>query len=810
MAGGLVGTAYVKVTPDTSQFGNQLANGVASPAQNAGRTITQRIGDAIGTGVPRVASRLSSGFDTAFNAASTMASTAGSRISRGVGSALTGLMGPIGRMRDGFLSSEAASSAFSGLSGTIGGKLRGAVDMVARGFNRIRGRSSEAAETATTGLNNTRRSGLGLGKLLGGIAIGSGLITIGKQAFQAASGIQDSKAALTGMYGSGTQAADMLGRVRDIAAKSPLSFQAYSEGAESLAYMGIKGGEAQTILGNLGDTLVGAGKGSDALQTVNEALLNMQSQGKLTAQDINRISQAGVPAWEALAKQSGVSMTEIRKQVTSGKLDVNDMLSAIKTQSGPTFQRLAAAGKEAGGTVSNTFARVKDNFLTNIGFMAQGGMTALAPMIGQIGDAVNTGIAKLPGILAQVGTYLAPVGQAFATVWQAAQPFLQGIGAGFVLALQGIGEIIQSVVGPALQWLAGLFQSLMEFLGPVAPILGGLVGAFAGATVALKGMATAITVVKTAWKLLSLAFAGSPIGFVATAIIGLIAAFVALWNKSESFRNFWIGLWEGIKSVAMAVWNALKSFFSTIFNAIVGSAKAVWNGLKAFFVGLWNGIVAIGKGIWTGLKVYFTTLWNTVRAVFTSVWNGLKSFLTGIWNGIVAGAKAVWGGLVTFFYTIPKKILGVFKGAGKWLLNIGKDLLRGLWAGVQGAAGWIWDKFKSFFGKLLPGWVKKMLGIGSPSKVFADLGQWLPAGMAEGIEDNSQAPLRSVQRMAGRLSDVATGVGTDFDMSVSGSSTLHSTIAEGIRSGMAEASIYMDGKAVARGVDRARKLEASR
>ncbi|MFS0783309.1 hypothetical protein, partial [Bacillus sp. 1P06AnD] len=37
----------------------------------------------------------------------------------------------------------------------------------------------------------------------------------------------------------------------------------------------------------------------------------------------------------------------------------------------------------------------------------------------------------------------------------------------------------------------------------------------------------------------------------------------------------------------------------------------------------------------------------------------------------------------------------------------------------------------------IPGWAKKILGIHSPSKVMEkEVGQWIPAGIAEGITNN--------------------------------------------------------------------------
>lgn len=50
----------------------------------------------------------------------------------------------------------------------------------------------------------------------------------------------------------------------------------------------------------------------------------------------------------------------------------------------------------------------------------------------------------------------------------------------------------------------------------------------------------------------------SPITWVIVGIVALVAAFVVLWNKSEAFRGFWIGLFEQVKSSFMQAWQTLK------------------------------------------------------------------------------------------------------------------------------------------------------------------------------------------------------------------------------------------------------------
>src|SRR5690606_42088554 len=78
------------------------------------------------------------------------------------------------------------------------------------------------------------------------------------------------------------------------------------------------------------------------------------------------------------------------------------------------------------------------------------------------------------------------------------------------------------------------------------------------------------------------ALRANPIGFIIGLIGALVAGFMYLWENSEGFRNFWIGLWEAIKTAASWAWNIvlmpvfdpIGSLSSWVFNNIVAPAIA--------------------------------------------------------------------------------------------------------------------------------------------------------------------------------------------------------------------------------------------
>lgn len=155
----------------------------------------------------------------------------------------------------------------------------------------------------------------------------------------------------------------------------------------------------------------------------------------------------------------------------------------------------------------------------------------------------------------------------------------------------------------ALQWLidTGLpaaekgFAWIKDNLPTIAIVVGGLTTAIVAQNAATKiktitdlAAAKGMTVMELAQKGLNSAMKANPIGLVITAVTALVAAFAYLWKNCEGFRNFWIGLWDKIKTVA----GGAKDFMVGTFNGIANIMKTPINAV----ISLINGAIeAINK-----------------------------------------------------------------------------------------------------------------------------------------------------------------------------------------------------------------------
>jgi phage-related protein len=104
--------------------------------------------------------------------------------------------------------------------------------------------------------------------------------------------------------------------------------------------------------------------------------------------------------------------------------------------------------------------------------------------------------------------------------------------------------------------------------------------------------------------------------------------------------------------------------------------------------------------------------------------------------------------------------------------GVGEDLVRGIWNGISDMGGWIENKIAGFVGDVAE-WLKEYFGIESPSKLMRDeVGKWIPAGIAVGIDENAKSVLSSVKDLtANTVGAAKSGLSAGSARTVSATST---------------------------------------
>ena len=266
--------------------------------------------------------------------------------------------------------------------------------------------------------------------------------------------------------------------------------------------------------------------------------------------------------------------------------------------------------------------------------------------------------------------------------------------------LQELAISFGELLMPAIRTIVGWIQKFVDWLnsmdegtrkvivtialvaaaiGPVLIIVGKVISAIGTIMTIIPKLAGVINAAKGVIAAFNAVCAANPYVLIIAAIVALVAAFIYLWNNCEEFRQFWIDLWESIKEIAVAVWEALKEFFTAAWEAIKTTAVTVWNAIKDFFTGLWEGIKNIFTTVVNAISTFLTNAWNAIKNTVTTVFNAIKTFFTTIWNGIKSVITTVVTAISTFLSTAWNGI----KTAITTVLNAIKTVVTTVWNGIK-------------------------------------------------------------------------------------------------------------------------------
>lgn len=294
-------------------------------------------------------------------------------------------------------------------------------------------------------------------------------------------------------------------------------------------------------------------------------------------------------------------------------------------------------------------------------------------------------------------------------------------------------EIIRPFVDKVVPPIKDFIGWLIENIPIVESTLAGI-----GTAMATMFVAKQIMAVVNSWKayktategasiaqwLLNSAQLASPMTLIIGLIAGLVAAFVVLWNKSEAFRNFWIELWENIKSITSEVVTAVGEFFSSLWENIKSVYASVTEWFSEKFTAVKDAIITVI----TPILDFFSEVWAKIKEFFTPAVEWFKELFSSVWQTI----KDIWDNITGFLEGCWELIKVVFTPVAEWF----KEKFSSAWNGIKdifsAVKGWFtdrWDEIKAVFSpvadyfseKFNDGWDKIKNAFSKAGSFFSDL-----------------------------------------------------------------------------------------
>lgn len=205
--------------------------------------------------------------------------------------------------------------------------------------------------------------------------------------------------------------------------------------------------------------------------------------------------------------------------------------------------------------------------------------------------------------------------------------------------------------------------------------------------------------------------------------------------------NMILTLVQGLATALPQLVTIATTFIPAVITGIIGALPQLLSTAGQIITTLMQGIV-------TSLPQLLSGGLEALMQFITGVLQNLPQLLeTGITliGELAAGAISA---IPTFLMMIPdlfKQAVDAFK-AVDWA-SIGSDIINGVINGIKNAGSALFQSLKDLASSALKS-AKSALKIGSPSRLFADeVGQWIPAGIAVGIEANAEDLNRQIANM---------------------------------------------------------------
>jgi len=605
-------------------------------------------------------------------------------------------------------------ASMMGANGKVAGEFA-RIDVLAQKLgNRLPGTTADFYEMMTM----LRRQGMSAKVILGGLGEATGYL-----------GVQ-----LKMGY---SEAAEFTAKLQDATRTSERDMMALSDVIQRTFYLGVDSDNMLQGFSKLTSSMdVLKRSGIDAARMFAPLLVMADQAGMKGEQAGNayrKVFQASLDE-DKLAKANGlIEKTGIKLDFSNGKgefggldqmfdqlkklekLNTSDRLAVIKKLFGDDAETLqvvalliskgAAGYAEVQGKMAaqaNLQQRVNSQLgtLKNLWDAASG---TFVNGLAALGEAAAPDIKKLVDVLGQAA-------ERFQS-WVKENPKLAGglfkiaaVVAAVVVAAGGLALTLGTVLMP----FAGL-QMAMTTAAPLFSGLGKLLVGIGGRVLPL---------VATGLRMVGMAITANPIGILLMLLAGLVYVIYRNW---DTFGPWFKALWDGIVVAAGWAWEWIKKLFA-------------WSPL-GLVINNWGSIVTYLSGLWEQVKLYVRGAWSVVTGIFSGDGDRIRSGLAMMWSAI----NGVLGGW-------PAK-----------MLQAGIDMVSGLVNGIRSRLGAVGEVISSL-GSGAIGGLKRILGIHSPSRVFAQLGDYTMQGFAGGLDRGQRLPLQRIASFGGRLQQAGAGI----------------------------------------------------
>ena len=387
-------------------------------------------------------------------------------------------------------------------------QLRRELEAVKSGLGNI-GTATKGAESQLTGLKKTLT---GAAAAFGGVSLAASAIDFGKGAIDAVGNYETVQISLETFLGSADKAKEVFEDLNQFSIKTPFTPDQVNQAGKALLAFGEPVDGLTTSLGRIGDVASATGKDFNELAVIYG---KARVQGVLFGEDINQLTEAGVPIIQEFAKQTGKSEDQIKKLASEGGItfaNLEEGFKSLTSEGGRFFGLTDKLAQSTPGRISTLVGKFEE-LKISIG-------RGLLPIFETLTDAAFSFIAAIQ----QVPTFLKE-NQTALLLLAGAVAFFVGqqkaaIQQQLIYELRFKALLIQEQIGLAVQRAKALFTRASATATNILTTSTGLqTAATRAATIATTGFNAALK--------------ANPIGLVVSVLATAAALFVDFGDSVE-------------------------------------------------------------------------------------------------------------------------------------------------------------------------------------------------------------------------------------------------------------------------------------
>lgn len=374
-------------------------------------------------------------------------------------------------------------------------------------------------------------------------------------------------------------------------------------------------------------------------------------------------------------------------------------------------------------------------------------MEQLGPVIGVLGE-------ELGGVLAEALVALAPIITELLRGMETLVPVMADL---LVDAIRTLAPMVLELVTAIVDWV----QQNPELAGGLLMAVGALAGLAAAVLPLLSALGPVVGLIATLGPVVTAAV--SAIAPFTGIILGVVGALGAIGAAVVLAKDDLAGLGAGFMDAVGQSQEALSGLGAGFMDA-VGSIGATLRPLADAFLGLFEAIgnrllqlgeligpylIPILRGVGDFIGRIFSTIGEVIAGAITLI-TGAINMITGLINGNLAqafnGVRQMVSGTIDAIGSLAQGIYDMLETVVGWMLTLGNNMMTGLVNGIADMATPVISAITGIIGSIVDA-AKSLLGIHSPSTVFADIGTNTGRGFVKGVEGQDAAAHNAVSSL---------------------------------------------------------------